>query len=233
MGVIKVNISKVYAKAQDRPSVSVYKKNERIRPNIQKLMDHLNSGNTKLMHEAKQTITLYSTDVVQIPEKTYNSVRLVLLNTIPKALKGIVKTNFCVSFVKAPHQLLKYHVIASGVRADRISQGMANAFGTPFMKSAKQKSNVKLYPFIRIFVSEKYQSNIHLLKSVLQKVKCKLPFRGFVKVQPNLDEYVKTETQKLTIKDRGLKKHLKKTRAFEQKTHESYKKVFSKRQSNF
>lgn len=185
MGVIKVNISKVYAKAQDRNSVHLYKKNVRTKPNLQSYLEGVTSGNSSLVGSSSKHITLYSTQSVQIPEKTYNTVRLVLLHTIPKIYPNMTKEDFCIYFCKKPHQLLKYHVIASGARADRTSQGMRRAFGTPFMKCCKTKE--KIFPFLRIHLSSKYEKNIKLLKEVLFKAKCKLPFKGFVIVEENLD----------------------------------------------
>ena len=162
MGVIKTKISKVYAKASDRNSVHMYRKCVRSKPNLEKCMNGLSSGNTELIHTSKEKITLYSSQNVNVPHKTYNTIRLVLLHTIPKNFANMLKTDFCVRFEKAPHQLLKYHVIASGARADRTSQGMRRAFGTPFMKGYKPKSVYKSFPFVSIYLSKKYQNFVEI-----------------------------------------------------------------------
>lgn len=195
MGAIKKRISKVYAKAQDRNCMFSYKRNKRDCNAMPRLISGLTSGNASLIDNRPTVWTLYATQKFQVPEKTYNTVRLVLLNKIPSLSQNLTKDKFCFRFVKAPHQLLKYHAIASGARADRLSQGMSNAAGRAFMRGYKPKRTKENYSFLKIYFAQSHDATIkkkQMLK-MMKKLLCKLPFQGFTLHEPN--DQLKTVTR--------------------------------------
>lgn len=176
MGVIKTNISKVYAKARDRANVHVYRKGTRTKCNVPMLTTHFTSGNSKLLVQPKR-LAIYSRSTVQVPEKVYETFRLSVLKKIENVCVEGLKTDYCIAFNKYPHQLLRFHAIASGARADRISEGMSNSFGSNFMKAAKIKSGDL---FFTIYLSDKFVINYKKLSIEIKKACAKLPFNFYI-----------------------------------------------------
>lgn len=176
MGVIKTNISKVYAKARDRSNTHVYRKGTRSVLNIPMRTVHFHSGDTGLLKNETR-LRIFSKSSVQVPEKVYEVFRLAVLKKIENVYPGSTKEDYCVMFNKYPHQLLRFHAIASGARADRISEGMSNSFGTNFMKAAKIKVGDV---FFQVFLSSRFEKRINSLKPELKKCCAKLPFNTFI-----------------------------------------------------
>lgn len=176
MGVIKTNISKVYAKARDRANVHVYRKCARTKCNVPMRTVHFNSGNSSLLKQPVR-LALYSKSKVQVPEKVYETFRLSVLKKIENICLNSLKTDYCIVFHKYPHQLLRFHAIASGAKADRISEGMSNSFGSNFMKASK--INVGDL-FFTIYLSDKYQPFMKKLSVEIKKACAKLPFNYYI-----------------------------------------------------
>ena len=181
MGVIKTNISKVYAKARDRANVHVYRKCVRTKCNVPMRIVHFNSGNSSLLKQPTR-IAIYSKSKVQVPEKVYETFRLSVLKNIENVCLNSLKTDYCIVFHKYPHQLLRFHAIASGAKADRISEGMSNAFGTNFMKASKIKKGDL---FFSTYLSQKYVSNFINLIKQMKKSCAKLPFNYYIIIEKN------------------------------------------------
>ena len=182
MGVIKTNISKVYARARDRANVHVYKKGKRAPVNVALRTVHFTSGQTKLLRNANYKLIMYSKDTLKVPEKVNETLRLCILKKLSNVYKNLTKEDYCIRFTKYPHQLLRFHAIAAGARADRISLGMSNAFGSNFMKSTKLKSNES---FVEVYVSFKLETLIDKFKLEFKKLLAKVPFTGYVKILKN------------------------------------------------
>jgi large subunit ribosomal protein L10e len=70
---------------------------------------------------------------------------------------------------KYPHQVLREHKIAIGAGADRISEGMRAAFGTPVGTAARVKPGEKV---MTIFTTA---ANLDHAKEALRKAQTKLP----------------------------------------------------------
>lgn len=184
MGVIKVGISKVYAKAKERAVVHIYKKCKRMKINIPMRTVHFSSGDSTLKNTSSFKIILSSKLERQVPEKVYETVRLCVLKKISNVFPGIPKDNYCIHFCKFPHRLLRFHAIASGARADRISQGMSNSYGSPFMRACLIKPN---QAFLEIYLSKKYENNIQNLVPEIRKVAAKIPFTFKLEIKPNFE----------------------------------------------
>jgi len=192
---IKLGYSKVYANAKDRNTVNIYKKNKRMKLNLNLRTTHFCTGNAKLKKADNYSFFVYYKQKtlfrkgktprvitrLQVPEKVYQTLRLILLKKITKTCKNIQKAQFCIDFIKFPHQILRYHAIASGARADRISQGMSNAYGRPLTKASVFRRDNEL--FLRIDVNKKYASYIGTLKQEFRKCMCKVPFKSALKVE--------------------------------------------------
>lgn len=180
---IKTKISKVYAKARDRNYTHIYKDGRRFDSSlgIEKKIVHYSSGEPKL-RSRKTCLELYSLDTRQVPEKSYETVRLSALKKLNSLFKNITKKDYCLRFNLYPHQLLRFHAIAHGARADRLSQGMRNSFGRVFCRAAKVKAGAL---FLQVFLSEKYSNreNFQVLKSTMSSLKCKLPFKAYFKLK--------------------------------------------------
>lgn len=176
MGVIKTRISKVYAKARDRANVHVYRKGTRTKCNVPMRTIHFTSGNSKLLVQPKR-LALYSRSTVQVPEKVYETFRLSVLKKIENVCLGSLKSDYCIVFHKYPHQLLRFHAIASGAKADRISEGMSNSFGSNFMKASKIKEGDL---FFTVYLADKYDSLTKKLSKEIKKACAKLPFNFYI-----------------------------------------------------
>ena len=179
MGVIKVNLSKVYAKARDRNYTHLYKKGKRAPCTLTLRTVHFHTGNSSLINHSKRKIVISTKHKITVPEKTYETVRLCLIKKLSNVYPQILKSQYLIKFTRYPHQLLRFHAIASGVRADRISQGMSNAFGTAFMKACKLKPNDS---FIQIYLHPRLESKLEEYIPELKKVMSKVPFKPHIRI---------------------------------------------------
>ena len=68
-----------------------------------------------------------------------------------------------------PHNVLRENKIATGAGADRISEGMRAAFGTPAGMAAR------VHPGTKVFTLETTEANVEHAKEALRKAGSKLP----------------------------------------------------------
>ena len=68
-----------------------------------------------------------------------------------------------------PHNILRENKIATGAGADRISQGMRGAFGTPVSQAAR------VHPGMKVMTVFTQRDHISLAKEALRKAGMKLP----------------------------------------------------------
>ena len=177
MGVIKTKVSQVYAKARDRNNTHVYRKGARSKVNVPLRTVHFHSGNPKLINNSLR-LTVYSkSPKLQVPQKVYETLRLCIIKKLSNLFRDITKADYCIKFTRYPHQLLRFHAIASGVRADRVSQGMSNAYGSPFMRACILAPGEN---FLQIYLSSKYESKLALIKPELKKALLKAPFKSYM-----------------------------------------------------
>lgn len=177
--MIKNKASKVFARAKDRPYTYISKKDNKTK-NLRSNMrtKHMESGNKKLRYAAKVKFTVSVLEKITIPEKVYETSRLLFLTKINKAFPKIEKADYLFRFVKYPHQILRLKTSVSaqkGISVDRISSGMKNAFGKPYSLAARiTKPNEALIEF---YLSEKYnkESSLQTVRKIFREINHKLP----------------------------------------------------------
>lgn len=183
MAVIKRKISKIYAKADDRNYTHLYKDGKRFDSAIScdRKITHFSSGNPSLRNEARFVLKMYSRNEVQVQEKAYETLRLYSIKKITKVFPNIEKSKYCLRFERYPHQLLRFHAIASGARADRISQGMSRSFGKVFTRASKIKPG---HLFLEVCFAKEYDNTTSVGRYLtqLKKLKSKLPFQVYFTV---------------------------------------------------
>ena len=187
---IKSRASKVYAKANDRPYTYISKndnKAKNLRANMR--TKHMESGFKSLKYSAAKKIVLKNMQICQVPERVYETVRLLFLTKLNKAFPKIDKKDYLFRLDKYPHQILRLKAAASaqtGISVDRISTGMKNAFGKPYSMAAKLRYIDR--SVIEVYLSEKYadDKSVDKIKEILKKLNHKLPFKSKIEVvQPD------------------------------------------------
>ena len=181
MGTIKSRFSRVFSKANDSNRTKIYKGHKVSKPTFNFYLRNYESGNAGLKNTAVNVLRVYHTQKFKIPQKCCETMRLCMLKKINNTIPGITKEDYCLRYTKYPHQYLCYHTIASGARADRISQGMRNAYGKAFTRAYKPKNALSL--FIEIYLSKKYQKVLSTLKEPITKVMHKCPVKTISKIE--------------------------------------------------
>ena len=178
---LKRRISRLYAKANDRAYNAVYTKQGRSDKGLKSSMTLRNfeSGTSSLRWTSKTRLVLYSSQKVQVIEKLMDKARVCLMRLITKV---IPKEEFLLRFPVIPHQILRNHSMASGAKADRISQGMANSFGKPLQLAARVREG---QGFLQLYLSPKGSKELNTIKGYLSSLKPRFPFKGYVLLDSN------------------------------------------------
>lgn len=172
----KKKLSSIYSKASDRAYMFVKSREGKTDRNLGSSMRLriYEGGNKKLAQTKCNILYLCSKDTVQIPEPLLESVRI----RFTRALAKLAPNAYMTKILKYPHHILRHHGMASGAKADRISQGMSNAFGKPLAKAIRIKTNDK-FLMVRYLQTKLTQP----IKSLLKKVAANLPFRPYLVLQ--------------------------------------------------
>jgi large subunit ribosomal protein L10e len=105
---------------------------------------------------------------MQVRTNAMESARIVVQQHLEKTL-GVANFHFKVRTF--PHHILRENVMATGAGADRVQQGMRQAFGKPIGRAARIKRG---QPFFTIYINETAQT-LKYVKSVLRIAMKKLP----------------------------------------------------------
>lgn len=104
-----------------------------------------------------------------------------------KFLSKNIKENFSLLIRTYPHHVMRQNVQATGAGADRVQQGMRQAFGKPVGRAAKVYKGQK---FASIFV---HPENLEVAKKAAKRMLAKLPGDKMIVVEDNIK---KTENDK-------------------------------------
>ncbi|MBM3309711.1 MAG: 50S ribosomal protein L16, partial [Candidatus Altiarchaeales archaeon] len=105
---------------------------------------------------------------MQVRHNSMEAARIVVQKYLEKDL-GVSNFHFKVN--PYPHHVLRENVMATGAGADRVQQGMRQAFGKPVGRAARIKAGQPLYT---IYYNESPQAT-KLIKNVLRIPMKKLP----------------------------------------------------------
>ena len=112
------------------------------------------------------SVTLIVTQNLQIGDGAIESGRMTALRLLEKKLG---KTGYRMDVRLYPHHILRENPLASGAGADRMSQGMAGAFGKVVGIAARCFTGQPVYT---IFISK---NNVDIAKEALTRSKNKIP----------------------------------------------------------
>lgn len=176
----KKRLSSIYAGASDRAYMYVKSKEGKNNRGLSSAMRFriFETGNKKLATVTCNKLYLVSKDTVQIPEQGLENIRIRLTKNLTKIAPG----GFFLKFLKYPHQVLRHHGMASGAKADRISQGMSNAFGKPLGLAIRIREKERF-----LLVKFKDSKLIESMKTVLRRISATLPFRPSLALEKGYD----------------------------------------------
>jgi len=121
-----------------------------------------------LTSEFDSELSIFPEADMQVRSNSMEAARIVVQKYLEKDL-GV--SNFHFKVRTYPHHVLRENVMATGAGADRVQQGMRQAFGKPVGRAARMKAG---QPFFTVYYNETPQST-KLIKSVLRIAKKKLP----------------------------------------------------------
>jgi len=113
-------------------------------------------------------ISIYPQADMQVRSNAMESARIVVQKAMEKTI-GV--SNFHFKVRTYPHHILRENVMATGAGADRVQQGMRQAFGKPVGQAARLH---KGQPLFTVYVNEDAQT-IKFAKKVLRTALKKLP----------------------------------------------------------
>ncbi|MBI2672595.1 50S ribosomal protein L16 [Candidatus Woesearchaeota archaeon] len=121
------------------------------------------------MGDTKKTfpyiIELLPKVAIQIRHNAIESARQVVNRRLEITLKG----NYLFQVRTYPHQVIREHKMLTGAQCDRLSPGMAHAFGKPIGLAAQLK---KLQPLLSVSVDKE---NLEKAKTALDMARSRLP----------------------------------------------------------
>lgn len=98
-------------------------------------------GNKKLKIADSYCLTLISKNKTIWTDNCFEAVRLMLTRHLSKITGS---ENYFLKLLKYPFQINRFHKIASGAKADRISSGMRLSFGEPHSRCARVNAGDKV-----------------------------------------------------------------------------------------
>ncbi len=123
-----------------------------------------NMGNTK--GNFPITMSILAEEACQVRHSALEAARIAANRHL---LANLGATNYNLIIRVYPHEVLRENKQATGAGADRVSQGMRNAFGKPVSTAARVRSG---QPLMTVSVNP---SNFHLAKKSLKSAGQKLP----------------------------------------------------------
>ena len=110
------------------------------------------------------TVTLNTEQDVQVRSNALEAAR----QQVHKYLEGAIPLGYEFRVLVYPHQVIREHKMATGAGADRISQGMNNAFGKPTGVAARLRNGQA------VFMIKTSKKNINHAKEAFRKASGKL-----------------------------------------------------------
>ncbi len=151
---------------------SKYKKHSFVKAKPHCRIARFNTGDPKKKFE--KVFHLQSKDTVQIRDNALEAARISCNRTMEKVLG---KTGFYLTMRVYPHHIMRENPLAAGAGADRLSTGMAHAFGKPIGIAVRVKQGQPIF-------SLRTDGSNHLLaKRALKKASQKLPCKCSIAVE--------------------------------------------------
>ena len=176
MAGFKTGISKLYARARDRPYTSIYTKQGRTDKGLRSSVSLKNreSGNSSLRWATTTRIVMKSIDStpVRVTDKLLERSRVALVR---KLGAFATKEEYLLRYPVITHHILRHHGLATGGSAGRVSTGMSHAFGTGFMLAANLKPGQNC---IEIYLPSKNQQHVQKTATVLRRLRATMPFKA-------------------------------------------------------
>ncbi|MBI2136659.1 50S ribosomal protein L16 [Candidatus Woesearchaeota archaeon] len=122
------------------------------------------------------TLNLLSKEDLQIRANAFESARQTSNKLMEDALG---KAGYFIQIRKYPHHILRENPLASGAGADRMSTGMAGAYGNPIGHAAQVRRGNPL------FTVKVNKQNLELAKKALHRAAYKLPKSCFIEIIEN------------------------------------------------
>lgn len=181
-----------YRSLKDRPytrvAVTVHGKNYvGATPGLR--IKQFNMGNPQ--KDYTHILDLCSEESLQIRDNAMESARITINRYL---VKKMGKENYFMRIRVYPFQILRENKQAQGAGADRVSQGMSQAFGKPIGRAVRINSG---QPIISVLVEE---TNVKTAKKALLRSSAKLPCKVSVKVHTDL-ESIGTRPRMAKIKE--------------------------------
>jgi len=151
---------------------SKYKKYSFIKAKPHCRIARFNTGDPKKNFEL--VFHLVSKDNLQIRDNAIEAARITCNRTMEKVLG---KAGFYLNTRIYPHHILRENPLAAGAGADRLSTGMAHAFGKPIGIAVRIKEGQKMFSL------RTNKANLPLAKRALKKASQKLPCKCTIKVE--------------------------------------------------
>jgi len=111
---------------------------------------------------------------IQIRHNAIESARQVVNRKLEINLKG----NYLFQIRVYPHHIIREHKMLTGAQSDRLSPGMAHAFGKPIGIAAQLR---KKQPLLSVSVDKE---NIDKAKEALTKARTRLPGSFYITINP-------------------------------------------------
>lgn len=176
------DVSRLYARRIHKRPFRPYSAHRPTDKGLQsgKSLRNIESGNKRLRWGPALRIYMRTESAAEISDKLLEKARVSLVRRITKLVN---KDSYLLRFPQVPHNYLRYHALATGSDAGRISKGMKLAFGTPFMLSARVRRG---QPLVEIYVAQNTAKDIvQSLKKILHKIGPCLPLRCKIVLEKN------------------------------------------------
>lgn len=163
--VRKKRISRIYKFKKMRPYTYVKTKQGRYKKGLGNIaIVSFQGGNLKNEKFFKNMLKIVSLKNFYMTEKSVEALRVAVVRKMNKILNI---NSFCYKIKIYPHHILRYHRMASGAGADRISKGMRESFGVPLVRTSKVKINQTI---IELFIDRKLEIVKKALKTCAKKI---------------------------------------------------------------
>lgn len=116
--------------------------------------------------EFKNKVSMFSKNTIQIRHNALEAARLAANRYLERKL-GRSAYHFKIKIF--PHHVMRHNPLATGAGADRLSSGMAHAFGKPLGRAAQVKEGQEI-----MFV-EVDDKGLEIAKEALKRASAKLP----------------------------------------------------------
>lgn len=126
--------------------------------------------------EYEYTVALLTSNTIEITASALEAARVTANKVLTLALGD---KSYLLRIVSYPHEIVREHKAMGFAGADRLSQGMKNAFGKPTGRAAIVNANQKV---IAVDVNEE---NVELAKGALKRAAKKLPIAYKIMVKEN------------------------------------------------